>query len=1044
MEAGVRLLGHPEARVGESWIPLRPARPEAVLAFLARRGGPVRRAELAAVLWPDSDESRASGSLRQALRALSRGPFGQLLGRDRSRAWSRVDSDVLLFETALRDGRWRDALEAYRGEFLEGFELHDAGEFGSWVESERAATAERWRQACVALIEEAHARADHLEALRLSDLVVGADPLDEVVLRLGLRAAAGLADRVGARRRFEAFRAVLEREVGMQPETATVAMAEAAATVELRSGAAEPTEHLTSGDSRSTAAASQDLVLRGAARRVVGRAAALAELFEVLVRQEAPLVTLLAPGGMGKTTLAAAFGEVSAEHFPDGVVSVNLEGVDDPHRVPAAVAEAAGVQPAPDLPLTPQLVAALAPRRSLLVLDAFERHLEAVSFVDALVRASGPLRTLITSRQRLRHSLETVLDVAPLATLPEGPSKDTSVHSAPSDAARLFLLNAAHHASSPTKTDDEVAIVERLCRKLGGSPLAIGLAAAWIDLVPLDELERSAERGWELLTSDVVDQAPRHADVRSIVAETWRQLDAVDRAAWARLSVMPGTLDPGVAAEVAGTGWRGLRRLLDRAVLRRVSGRLEMHALLALYGREQASLTGEDARAWDAVTKVWREHAGTDVDPVTGRYRRLVGDDLSQAVGVWRRALELRDWRTVGTLLTAVLRGLRRTARYREAESLIETTSEALERSRGPARDVAMARLLPRRRTPDSAARRANVQRALGLAERRQDDLARAEALWALLASEPGDDDGRRFEQARAAREAAGDLVGLAEMLADRSFELALLGWDQASMALAEESVAISRRIGDRLGEAHAIDTGITVPLMHGDADTVRRGIAEAAALFEQERGSQLSVITLATEAWLSTVLDDYERAQRYAEAFVQANAAYVEDVGDFEATMFIVHADREGDHEAALRYGRRLLGNRDRGDRPSPFDALADAYMVNAHLARGEFEDALAHARAIVNAARVLRGPRVIAAALAACGRAAVAMGEHELGLNLLREAWRQPAFDTRPRHELLRWLQRHAVDAEAVTSTADQPPEDHSAATTLAEAALERLLKR
>ena len=1025
-------------------MPMRPGRPEAVLAFLARRSGPVRRAEVAAVLWPDADETRASGSLRQALRALSQGPFGQLLGRDRSRVWSRVDSDVPRFEAALRDGRWRDALEAYRGEFLEGFELDDAGEFGSWVESERAATAERWRHACVELIEEAHARADHLEALRISDVVVRADPLDEVVLRLGLRAAAGLADRVGARRRFEAFRSALEREVGMQPEAATLAMAEAAAAPELRSGAAEPADHRTIGESPVTAGVSPELVLRGAERRVVGRDAALAELLEVLVRKEAPLVTLLAPGGMGKTTLAAAFGEASAVHFPDGLVSVNLEGVHDPHLVPAAVAEAAGVQPAPHLPLTGQLVAALTPRRSLLVLDAFERHLEAVPLVDALVRARGPLRVLVTSRQRLRHSLETVLDVAPLATLPEGRNAGVSVRDAPSDAARLFLLSAAHRAAWPAKTADDMAIVERVCRKLGGSPLAIGLAAAWADLMPLDELERSVERGWELLTSDVVDQAPRHADVQSIVAETWRQLDAEDRAAWARLSVMPGTLDAAVAAEVAGTGWRGLRRLLDRAVLRRVDGRLEMHALLALYGREQANLSGEDSRAWDAATTVWRERAGTDVDPVTGRYRRLAGDDLSQAVGVWRRALELRDWRTIGTLLSAVLRGLRRTARYREARSLIDTTSEALERSRGAARDVVMARLLTRQRAPDSAARRANAHRALELADRRGDDLARAEALCALLACEAGDDDGERFEQARAAREAAGDLVGLAEMLADRSFELAVLGWDAASVALAEESAAISRRIGDRLGEAHAIDTGITVPLMHGDADNVRRGIAEAAALFEQERGSQLSVITLATEAWLSTVLDDYERAQRYSEAFVEANAAYVEDVSGFEATMFIVHADHEGDHEAVLRYGRRILEHRDPGDRPHPIATITHGYMVNAHLGRREFDDALAHARALLDAARVLRGPRVLAWAIAACGRTAVAMGEHELGLDLLREAWRQPAFDRRPRHELLRWLQRHGVDAEAVTSAAEQPHAELSVAMARAVAACEHLGSR
>jgi DNA-binding SARP family transcriptional activator/predicted ATPase len=997
MEARVQLLGPPAVHVRGGWLPLRPGRADAVVAYLARRGAPVRRSEVAALLWPAAAATQASSNLRQTVRTLTTRPLEPLLGRDRERLWLDASSDVSAFEDALRDGRWSDAATTYRGTFLDGFELDDADEFASWLASERSALAERWRHACLTLIDEAEQRGDHVGALELADRVLRADPLDELVLRRAIAAASGLGDRSGARRRFDAFRTLLEREVGVAPEPATLALvglADAAIGERQPSPSREPATVPPLADVPGRAPHRASLAHMG--RRIVGRADVLDALHERLVDGTERLVTLLAPGGMGKTAVAAAFMERAAAAFPDGFVHVSLEGVADHHGVVPAIADAARIRLDGSAPVVPQLVAALAPRRALLVLDAFERHVEAVDVLDALLRASGSVvRLLVTSRERLHHSWEGVVEVGPLATAGSEPT----VAPEASEAAQLFLTVAGRR--SEALSDDERALVERVAALLGGAPLALELAAAWTDVMPLDVLCRELERNWDLLSSDEVDRSDRHRDVVAMIRETWERLGADDRAAFARLSVLPGTIDRGVAAAVAGSGWRALRRLVDRALVRRVGDRLELHALLARFGRERADALGLSEAAWDAALEAWVERADAVSALAGGRYRPLAGDDLTQAVGAWRHAVARSNWRALAALIVPVMRGLDVSSRFDELRSSSSSTVEALEASSGAARDVALARLLAWRRAPDRATRRAQIDEALALAERHGDDVALAGALEVLLRHEPSGGDEAVFVRARAAFERSGDLVGLAALFNDRAFELALRGHDGASLRLAEEARIISRRLGDLHGEAAAIDDSLTVPLLHGDAETVRRGIAEARELFAHLRHSHLSIITLATESWLSSVIEDHERAESLAHAFIEANRAYVDDVSGFEATMLINHALRAGAFDDVLRYGETILFNSAGDERPSAFSSLAHLCIAPALVGLGLPHEALAHVRAVTELARTLDAPRIAAIGLVTCAHVAVAVAEEDLAVDLLRRGWRHPAFDRARRNE-------------------------------------------
>jgi hypothetical protein len=137
----VRILGPPAVHVAGAWLPLRPTKPHALLAYVAYRDAPVRRAEMATLMWPDADAEHAQCDVRQALRNLARGPFAAAIGRDRTGVWLCGECDVHAFRAAVAEGRWSDAFALHGGPLLQGFEIDDADEFAAWLASERSAVA---------------------------------------------------------------------------------------------------------------------------------------------------------------------------------------------------------------------------------------------------------------------------------------------------------------------------------------------------------------------------------------------------------------------------------------------------------------------------------------------------------------------------------------------------------------------------------------------------------------------------------------------------------------------------------------------------------------------------------------------------------------------------------------------------------------------------------------------------------------------------------------------------------------------------------------
>jgi predicted ATPase/DNA-binding CsgD family transcriptional regulator len=251
-------------------------------------------------------------------------------------------------------------------------------------------------------------------------------------------------------------------------------------------------------------------------------------------------LTLCGAGGIGKTRLALQVLAAVADEFPDGVWFVELGDLRQPDLVVSRVAAAVGVGEEPGRPLLETLAEALRPRRLLLALDNCEHLIDACARVCERLLASSPgLRLITTSREPLHVAAETVWQVLPLATAPDGAVAGPE-DAARYEATRLFAARAVASLPGFTIGPANAAAVASLCRALDGMPLAIELAAAWVRTLSVEQIaERLADR-FALLTTGSRTAPPRHRTLGAAMDWSHDLLTASEQVLLRRLSVFVG------------------------------------------------------------------------------------------------------------------------------------------------------------------------------------------------------------------------------------------------------------------------------------------------------------------------------------------------------------------------------------------------------------------------------------------------------------------------------------------------------------------------
>jgi predicted ATPase/DNA-binding winged helix-turn-helix (wHTH) protein len=301
-----------------------------------------------------------------------------------------------------------------------------------------------------------------------------------------------------------------------------------------------------------------------AATRMIGREEAVAALVSRLSRQR--LVTIIGPGGIGKTTVALAVAEHMIASYEDGLWLVDLAPLGDPRLVPSAVATVLGLESRSDEPL-PALVAALRGSRMLLVLDNCEPVIDAAASLAVAILGQAPaVSILATSREPLRVAGEREYRLGPLSS-PQPSSNLTAADASAFPAVQLFVERVSAITEDFALTDGNAPLVAKICRRLDGLPLAIEFAAPRAAVLGVEGLAAWLDDGLPLLEARRRTAILRHQTMRAVLDWSCGLLSADDQRFFGALGIFASGFTVEAAASVAiettKTGIDVIDRLAD-------------------------------------------------------------------------------------------------------------------------------------------------------------------------------------------------------------------------------------------------------------------------------------------------------------------------------------------------------------------------------------------------------------------------------------------------------------------------------------------------
>jgi predicted ATPase/DNA-binding SARP family transcriptional activator/Tfp pilus assembly protein PilF len=621
----LRLLGPPVLEHAGGSLPFAAERRFQLLALLAHQAEWVSRERLAALFWPEHSADAARRNLRKVLYRLRELPgLPPLLERGGSLRWP-VATDLQAFEQALARGELAAALALWRGEPWQG--LDNDGALADWLAFERLRLRSLWREA---LLTAAPRSDDPGQLLRYAELALAHDPLDEEALRLAMRAWLSSGRRAEAKAAYLAFSRRLAEALGLEPALQTREL--------LR-------------DPQAGAQARSEVVERPAPDAdLIGRQAEQHELAALLAQPGCRWITLIGPGGIGKSRLLAhAFGPRSGS----AAILVPLEDLTSPAQVAVRLADRLGIVLTGEADPHTQLAQALEGCEHLIALDNIEHLLAAVPALAELQQRCPGLRFVASSRERTGARGEWLM---PIAGLPF-PDADDADRADAFDAVRLFVQRARETNPRFDLGAEREGVVE-LCAFVEGLPLAIELAAVWTRHFRAAEIARELKNGGEMLNDAAGGgMASRQRSMAATFEHSWQLLVPAERQALAALAVCRGGFTRETARVVGGATLALLTALIDKSLLRRderspaadpANARFGMHPLV------QEFALGKLAQAPGSRDEAERRHAscfaqllarmpGPDQQARRNAFRLATAPELDNAAAAWRWAVANRQ-----------------------------------------------------------------------------------------------------------------------------------------------------------------------------------------------------------------------------------------------------------------------------------------------------------------------------------------------------------------------------------------------------------------
>ncbi|RPI24995.1 MAG: tetratricopeptide repeat protein, partial [Chloroflexota bacterium] len=592
----LRLLGAPQIELNEQAIATDRRKAIALLAYLAVTGSRHSRETLAALFWPDYDQSQAFAYLRRTVWELNHALGEGWIESDRDTVGLTNGSEWQLDVSRFLEltNQWKaavngsgdaidllsEAVSMYRGDFLAGFTLRDSPDFDEWQVFQSENLRRRFGEALETLAGGYRERGDLDSAIDVARRWLALDPLNEPAHRELMRLYIKAGQRSAALRQYEECVRILHEELNVSPEPETTELYK-----QIKDSTRRAVQGLKVNEQPSSRLRPSNLPKPSTP--FIGREKELAEILSLLADPNCRLLTLAGSGGIGKTRLSIRAAETQLDDYPHGVYFVSLAPLYSTDSLLLAIADTIGFtfygrsargETVQDPKL--QLLEYLREKKMLLVMDNFEHLLDSAELLAKIAAAAPMVKFLVTSRERLNLPGEWVLDIQGMSYPDDGPSEAWEAY----PAVELFLQSARRAQANFVLANSDRLHINRICQLVDGMPLGIELAAAWVKMMSCQEIAQEIEKSLDFLMTSLRGVPERHRSIRAVFEHSWNLMSEGEREALRRLSVFRCGFQREAAGRVAEATLARLSALTDKSILRRgPSGRWDLHEVLKQY-----------------------------------------------------------------------------------------------------------------------------------------------------------------------------------------------------------------------------------------------------------------------------------------------------------------------------------------------------------------------------------------------------------------------------------------------------------------------------
>ncbi len=565
----ILLLGTPIITYQSTPIEVDTRKAVALLSYLAIENTTISRDTLTTLLWPDYDEEHGRASLRRTL-SVAHSALG--------RKWLCIDPrqisliqapglfvDVLQFrnlidaahipngEDSFRNVQpLMDAINLYRGRFLAGFSLKDSAEFDNW----QALISER-------LDQELHQAFDDLttQLIQLQEFTTATnylkhwlqlDPLSEPACFRLMQIYGQLGQRAAAIRQYKEYEILLNEELGIAPLQETIALYETILKDDFR----PVSLHIPQAEKLPA-----DVVhyLPVYTKPFIGRQTEIQTITEKLADPLCRLLTIVGPSGVGKTRLAVEIARTQSDKFKHGAYILQLEVSVSEDALVTKLMDILEVTLHQNSSPKRQIIECLKNKNMLLIFDNFESYMDRKPLISEILEAAPHVKMLVTSQERLNVHEEWLIGLHGLE-LCGAPFTHNC------EAIRLFIECALCIAPDFSLAGQEQGIVQ-ICRLLDGIPLAIELAAQWVELLSCQEIAAEIQNNYDMLQNSIVNIPDRHLSLRAAFEYSWNLLSGDLQKALQRLSIFEEGFTYQASSTIAKIPLDTLAKLVHRSIL---------------------------------------------------------------------------------------------------------------------------------------------------------------------------------------------------------------------------------------------------------------------------------------------------------------------------------------------------------------------------------------------------------------------------------------------------------------------------------------------